>query len=219
MAAFCRTLGDLVADAGDTGDTDWTESWREASERVGRALSAQFAREADLNEPKVAWLVSRHIGAGEGLFLASSMPVRNMDVFGCTRPEPVQVGANRGASGIDGTIATAAGFARGLASPVTLVIGDVAFLHDLNSLRLVHSLEVPMVIVLLNNDGGGIFSFLPIAEHADVFERCFGTPHGMTFEHAASLFGLESATWAWGTCSCWCSSDRWPSPAPTTYRP
>ena len=193
VAAFCKTLGDLVADAGDTGEAHWTESWREASERVGRALSAQFARDADLNEPKVAWLVSRCIGAGEGLYLASSMPVRDMDIFGCPKPEPVQVGANRGASGIDGTIAAAAGFARGLGSSVTLITGDVAFLHDLNSLGLVHTLEAPMVIVLLNNDGGGIFSFLPIAEHADVFERCFGTPHGMTFEHAASLFGLDYA--------------------------
>ena len=193
VAAFCKTLGDLVADAGDTGDADWTESWREASERVGRALSAQFARDSDLSEPKVAWLVSRHIGAGEGLYLASSMPVRDMDFFGCPRPEPVQVGANRGASGIDGTIAAAAGFARGLGSSVTLITGDVAFLHDLNSLSLAHTLDAPMVIVLVNNDGGGIFSFLPIAGHTDVFERCFGTPHGMTFEHAASLFGLDYA--------------------------
>lgn len=190
VAAFCEALGGLVGDAGDAG---WTASWREASERVGRVFSTHFARQEDLNEPKVAWLVSRHVGAGEGLYLASSMPVRDMDVFGCPGPEPAQVGANRGASGIDGTIATAAGFARGLGKPATLVVGDVAFLHDLNSLRLVHTLEAPMVIVLLNNDGGGIFSFLPIAEHADVFERCFGTPHGMTFEHAARLFGLAYA--------------------------
>lgn len=191
VVTFCETLGDLVADAGVAGDADWTAGWREASERVGQVFAVRFAQDADLNEPKVAWLVSRHIGAGEGLYLASSMPVRDMDVFGCPRPESVHVRANRGASGIDGTIATAAGFARGLGRSATLVVGDVAFLHDLNSLSLVHTLEAPMVIVLLNNDGGGIFSFLPIAEHPDVFERCFGTPHGMTFEHAASLFGLE----------------------------
>ena len=191
VSAFCETLGDLVGDTGDSGGSDWAAGWREASERVERVFAARFARGADLNEPKVAWLVSRHIGAGDGLYLASSMPVRDMDIFGCPRPEPVQVGANRGASGIDGTIASATGFARGLGKPTTLVVGDVALLHDLNSLGLVRTLEAPMVIVLLNNDGGGIFSFLPIAEHPDVFERCFGTPHGMTFEPAASLFGLE----------------------------
>ena len=188
VSAFCATLGGLV---GDAGDSDWTAGWREASECVGRAFAARFARDADLNEPKAAWLVSRHIGAGDGLYLASSMPVRDMDIFGCPRPEPVRVGANRGASGIDGAIASATGFARGLGKPTTLIVGDVAFLHDLNSLSLVHTLDAPLVIVLVNNDGGGIFSFLPIADHPDVFERCFGTPHGMTFEPAASLFGLE----------------------------
>ena len=190
VATFCEALADLVDDA---GDADWLAGWQEASSRVGRTFAAELSRREPLDEPGVAWLVSRRIGAGEGLFLASSMPVRDMDVFGCPRPEPAEVDANRGASGIDGTIASATGFARGLGRPVTLVVGDIAFLHDLNSLRLVHALEVPMVIVLLNNDGGGIFSFLPIAGHPDVFERCFGTPHGMTFEHAASLFGLDYA--------------------------
>ena len=73
------------------------------------------------------------------------------------------------------------------------MIGDQAFLHDLNSLRLCRTLDTPFVIVVLINDGGGIFSFLPVARFADVFERYFGAPHGMTFEHAAALFGLEYA--------------------------
>ena len=116
-----------------------------------------------------------------------------MDAFGCTRPRQVAVAANRGASGIDGTIATATGFARGLGRTVTLIVGDLAFLHDLNSLRLVQDLSAPLVIVVLNNDGGGVFSFLPIAGEPDVFERYFATPHGMTFEHAAAMFGLHYA--------------------------
>lgn len=180
-------------DRGATGDPAWLASWRQASESVGRRFDEIFTRDQTLNEPKVAWLVSRHIGAGEGLYLASSMPVRDMDTFGCPRPEPVVVGANRGASGIDGVIATAAGFARGLGKGVTLMAGDVAFLHDLNSLALLRGLDTPLVIVVLNNDGGGIFSFLPIAGFSDVFERYFGAPHGMTFEHAAALFDLGYA--------------------------
>jgi 2-succinyl-5-enolpyruvyl-6-hydroxy-3-cyclohexene-1-carboxylate synthase len=100
------------------------------------------------------------------------------------------VAANRGASGIDGTVASAAGFAWGLARPVTLLIGDLALLHDLNSLALLRACRDPFVLVLINNDGGGIFSFLPIAGYPDVFEPYFGTPHGLTFEAAASLFGL-----------------------------
>ena len=118
------------------GGLQWLASWQRASEHVGRRLEEILSEDQNLSEPKAAWLVSRHIGAGEGLYLASSMPVRDMDTFGCPSPEPAVVGANRGASGVDGTIATAAGFARGLGKCVTLMVGDVAFLHDLNSLRL-----------------------------------------------------------------------------------
>ena len=100
----------------------------------------------------------------------------------------VPVAANRGASGIDGTVATAAGFARGLGRPVTLLIGDLALLHDLNSLAMLR--DVHVVVVVLNNDGGGIFSFLPIARHEEFFEPYFGTPQGVGFEPAAKMFGL-----------------------------
>ena len=190
VADFCRGLTALVRDA---GDADWLAGWQRASEHVGSRLAASLSADQGLNEPKAAWLVSRHIGEGEGLYLASSMPVRDVDTFGCPRPEPVVVAANRGASGVDGTIATATGFARGVGKCVTLMIGDQAFLHDLNSLRLTRTLDNPFVIIVLNNDGGGIFSFLPIAGFSDVFERYFGVPHGMTFEHAAALFDLNYA--------------------------
>ena len=190
VTAFCEALADRAGAADDSG---WLASWQAASDRVRRRFNSHFSRRHALSEPGVAWLVSRCIGAGEGLFLASSMPVRDFATYGCARPEPVEVGTNRGASGIDGTIASAAGFARGLGKRVTLITGDLAMLHDLNSLALLRSLETPLVIVLLNNDGGGIFSFLPIAECPDVFEDYFGTPHGMTFEPAAVLFGLDYA--------------------------
>ncbi|MCY4487075.1 MAG: 2-succinyl-5-enolpyruvyl-6-hydroxy-3-cyclohexene-1-carboxylic-acid synthase [Deltaproteobacteria bacterium] len=207
VAEFCEALSALVGntgtavdaasgaarEAGGAPDAGWLASWRRASDHVGGRIDALLTRDRTLSEPKVARLVSRHIGGGEGLYLASSMPVRDMDTFGCPRPVAVVVAANRGASGVDGTIATATGFARGLDKGVTLVIGDQAFLHDLNSLRLCRSLDHPFVIVVLNNDGGGIFSFLSIARFPDVFEPYFGASHGMTFEHAAALFGLEYA--------------------------
>ena len=100
-----------------------------------------------------------------GSCVASSMPVRDLDTYAAAGGAPVPVAANRGASGIDGTVATAAGFARGLGRPVTLLIGDLALLHDLNSLAMLR--DVPVVVVVLNNDGGGIFSFLPVARHKD----------------------------------------------------
>ena len=94
-----------------------------------------------------------------GLVVASSMPVRDLDTYAATGGAPVLVAANRGASGIDGTVATAAGFARGLGRPVTLLIGDLALLHDLNSLAMLR--DVHVVVVVLNNDGGGISPSYP----------------------------------------------------------
>jgi len=188
VSAFGRQLLPLLS---QRPESSWLSSWQVASNSVSRRMKAFFAGSSQLTEPLVAWLVSHRIDPGGALFLASSMPVRDMDAFADCQRESLPVEANRGASGIDGTIASAAGFARGLERRVTLLIGDLAFLHDINSLGLLRSPDVSMVIVLLNNNGGGIFSFLPIAEHGDVFESHFGTPHGMSFEAAAALFGLD----------------------------
>lgn len=125
-----------------------------------------------------------------GLFLANSMPVRDADGCGFTSANNVDVGVSRGASGIDGNIATATGYANGLGRRTVLLTGDLAFLHDLNSLLLVKQSAVPLTIVLLNNDGGGIFSFLPIAGYQDFFRDFFAAPHGCDFAQAATFFGL-----------------------------
>lgn len=144
-----------------------------------------------LPEPLVSRAVTRHIPADHALVLASSMPVRDVNRFGALDGTRVPVYANRGASGIDGTIATAAGLAVGRDEPVTLVIGDLAALHDLNSLTLLQ--QVPVVVVLVNNQGGGIFHFLPIAEEADVFEPYFATPQTVEFRHASDAFRVPYA--------------------------
>jgi 2-succinyl-5-enolpyruvyl-6-hydroxy-3-cyclohexene-1-carboxylate synthase len=144
----------------------------------------------DLNEPMVAFLISQNIPSDHGLFLANSMPVRDMDFFADIKGPPIPIGANRGASGVDGTIASAAGFARGLQQPVTMMMGDLSFLHDLNSLNYLRDNTHPVVAVVINNNGGGIFSFLPIAQFEQYFEKYFVTPHNLTFEAVATMFGL-----------------------------
>lgn len=231
VSAFGRrqdtTPIDGPRDASEAGmpDADWAAPWLAADRRAAAVLDARLSGE-ELSEPKLARLLSMRIPPDHALVLASSMPIRDMDLFGSVRfgfspadavaahatledsgpagahpPHAAQVAAagvrelgsvpvfaNRGTSGIDGTIATAAGIAAGLDRPVTLVIGDLAFQHDLNSLALLRDRRV--IVVLINNDGGGIFSFLPIAQHEDVFEPYFGTPHGLTFGPAAALYGL-----------------------------
>ena len=186
---FCAALGRATEEHSPADPGTWAVGWREASEKVGRRLDGLFSEAGEPSEPLVARLVSRHIPEGYGLCVASSMPIRDLDTYAAIGGAPVPVAANRGASGIDGTVATAAGIARGLGAPVTLLVGDLALLHDLNSLAMLRDLRV--VVVVLNNDGGGIFSFLPVARHEEFFEPYLGTPQGVTFEHAAAMFGLD----------------------------
>ncbi|MBI3602700.1 MAG: 2-succinyl-5-enolpyruvyl-6-hydroxy-3-cyclohexene-1-carboxylic-acid synthase [Candidatus Omnitrophica bacterium] len=159
--------------------------------QMDKAIEDFLKEDAPINEITAARLVSQLIPRGSGLFVANSMPIRDMDFYADFKGSSVIVAGNRGASGIDGTIASAAGFARSLGQPVTLMIGDLAALHDVNSLAMLRDLLVPLVIVVLNNGGGGIFSFLPMAEHKDVFEKYFGTPHSYTFANAAAMFELN----------------------------
>lgn len=153
-------------------------------------LAAWEGEQVALSEILVARILADLAPSDSLLFLGNSMPVRLMDTFGVPRAPGVDAAANRGASGIDGNLAAAAGMAVAADRPVTALLGDLTLLHDLNSLAFLRDVESPFVLVVLNNDGGGIFHHLPIAAHDDVFETCFGTPHGLTFASAASQFSI-----------------------------
>jgi len=155
-------------------------------------LDSLTAPDLPVSEIGAARIVSELLPPDHLLFLSNSMPVRAMDSYASTRGEtPVITGINRGASGIDGIISTAAGFAEGHGQPLCLMIGDLAFLHDLNALSLIGSMRVPVQIILLNNNGGGIFSFLPVSECTDIFEPNFATPQNFSGRPAAAMFGLN----------------------------
>jgi 2-succinyl-5-enolpyruvyl-6-hydroxy-3-cyclohexene-1-carboxylate synthase len=117
------------------------------------------------------------------------MPVRDVETFFPARDAPPRVLSNRGANGIDGTVSTAFGVAAA-GDPTVLLIGDVALAHDIGGLLASGRLGLPLVIVLLNNDGGGIFHFLPVEREGADFEEHIATPHGLDFAHAAALYGL-----------------------------
>jgi 2-succinyl-5-enolpyruvyl-6-hydroxy-3-cyclohexene-1-carboxylate synthase len=124
------------------------------------------------------------------LFVGTSMPVRDANQFFAPFLRCGQIFANRGVSGIDGIIATASGIAQGKNQPVLAVIGDLTFLHDLTSLALLSKVGKPVVLCVVNNGGGGIFSFLPVSERKEAFEEFIASSHEITFASAAELFGL-----------------------------
>jgi 2-succinyl-5-enolpyruvyl-6-hydroxy-3-cyclohexene-1-carboxylate synthase len=180
-----------------------------ANDAVAQILSETLDKSDLLTEASVPRIVATELPVGHAVFLASSMPIRDFDMYAPVTKHSPRIGCNRGASGIDGTIASACGFSRGLNQPVTVVIGDLALLHDLNSLALVGGTNRPPVtVVVINNGGGAIFSLLPVArmesdvtsqffdKDSDAFEReviepLFLTTHRYRFEQAAAMFELD----------------------------
>ena len=186
LAADPRAV--IEALPGRPRDGGWLDSWTTADRSAAAAIAGVLAADG-LSEPLVAAELGAHLPAEATLVVASSMPIRDVETFFPARPDPPRVLSNRGANGIDGTVSTAFGVAAA-GGPVVLLIGDVALAHDIGGLLAARRLGLPLAIVLLDNDGGGIFDFLPVAREGEAFERHVATPHGLDFAHAAALYGL-----------------------------
>lgn len=166
----------------------WREAWRVAE---AAALGALEADQGNAHEGDVLATVARVSPAEATLFVSNSMPVRDLDAFAHPREETLRVFANRGASGIDGIVSTAFGVASQHDAPAVCVLGDVTFFHDQNGLLWSREDDTPVVFVLIDNDGGGIFHMLPIAGSEPHFTDYFATPHGLDLQHAAELHGID----------------------------
>ncbi len=199
-AALAGLAGSMPA--GVRTEEDWGERWRAADRMASQAILGELAGER-LSEPGVALELGVLLPAEATLFVASSMPVRDLESFWPVRDRPPRVLCNRGANGIDGTVSSAFGAAAAGEAPVVLLIGDVALAHDIGGLIAAGRLQLTLTIVLIQNDGGGIFDFLPIssaslaresdadAPDQDIYTRHVLTPTGLDFARAASLYGLE----------------------------
>ncbi|GHG99116.1 2-succinyl-5-enolpyruvyl-6-hydroxy-3-cyclohexene-1-carboxylic-acid synthase [Comamonas sp. JC664] len=188
--AACESLSRGLA----RGVGPWARGFLSAEQRVRTALEAAFAEQPDaLSEPRIAREVVAALPEGAPLFVSSSMPIRDVDAFAPAGGVPLRVLANRGANGIDGIVSSALGVAAAAGRPAVLLTGDLALLHDVGAFVTASRARVPLTVVVVNNDGGGIFSFLPIAQAAprDAFESLFGTPHGVDLSHAAALGGAR----------------------------
>lgn len=168
---------------------EWSDAFHHQAQVI-RQLQSQ--KPAQLDEQWLGASLAELLPAKCGVFLGNSLPIRMVQMF--SDGHLSRVFANRGASGIDGLIATAAGCAKGDQQPMVLLIGDVSFFHDLNSLQLARQNKKPLVIVLVNNDGGGIFHITTKGccdDALQVANDYFVTPHGLNAEHAAALFGID----------------------------
>ncbi len=177
----------LASDAGG--------QWQEADARADAAIETVLDEDSAPNDPAIARAVIAALPRGAALVAASSMAVREIEWFGANRSD-LEVYANRGANGIDGTIATAIGIAS-TGVPTACLVGDVAFLHDSTALIDLARRPIDLTIVVLDNDGGGIFGFLPqhdLLAH-DQFELLFGTPHGTDLGALTRAHHLECDDW------------------------
>jgi 2-succinyl-5-enolpyruvyl-6-hydroxy-3-cyclohexene-1-carboxylate synthase len=186
-ALFTRELLDLL---NSQKEDTWRSQWKEWDETCKHSLTDFFSHNLALTEPGLIWQLTPLLSEDWALFLGNSMPVRDADQFFSPLSHCGPLFGNRGVSGIDGNIATAAGIAQGSGKPTLALIGDLAFLHDLNSLAYLSKITPPVLICVVNNGGGGIFSFLPVAKREEAFEECIAASHKISFASAASLFSL-----------------------------
>ena len=184
-SSWCRAV---VVDG--RADEAWLRSWTEADARAQAAIDQILATHEEPTEPFVARTVAAESST---LVVASSMPVRDVEWYAPPRLG-IRVLANRGANGIDGVVSTAAGVAAAVGRRVTALVGDLAFLHDSNALLGLADRGIDLTIVVVDNRGGGIFSFLPQAELLPVerFELLFGTPHSVDLPSLAAVHGVPA---------------------------
>jgi 2-succinyl-5-enolpyruvyl-6-hydroxy-3-cyclohexene-1-carboxylate synthase len=173
-----------------SGDDAWLRTWRAADLAASEAVDAVLDASEEVTEPRLARDLVAGMPGGSLLFVAASMPIRDLDQV--MRPRRgIRIMASRGASGIDGLISTSMGAALAHSGRSYALLGDLAFLHDQNGLVLGPGERVPdLALVVVNNEGGGIFSLLPQATLPEPFERIFGTPHRVELSYVAAAHGL-----------------------------
>jgi 2-succinyl-5-enolpyruvyl-6-hydroxy-3-cyclohexene-1-carboxylate synthase len=176
---------------GASANEPWLSAWRRVGQLVGDRVTQALAEDGSLSEPMIGRLIyGRWVGTGQ-IVVSSSMPIRELESFALGRDDPPLVLANRGVNGIDGVASTAVGVALASDEPTVAVVGDLAALHDLGTIAYAATLPIDLALVIVDNQGGGIFSLLSQRETVDEarFERLFGTPQGTDLVSAARAFG------------------------------
>ena len=188
-SALANGLADRLSGG---GSEDWTSAWIDAERTVAEAVTEELGKVGGPTEPGLQAALGPALGDGDLVYTASSMPIRDQEAFLPGGDADVLFLCNRGANGIDGLVSSGIGAAHASGRPTVIVTGDLGLLHDIGGLAALRDVRTPVRIVVVNNDGGGIFHFLPQDEAMapDEFEALLGTPRGVDVK-AAALFGLE----------------------------
>ena len=168
----------------------YRQQWMTCEEQRRQRLDQALSSEVRLVESKIVWLLSQHLPKETPLFIANSMPVRDVEYFWKPSDRRIRPYFSRGANGIDGTLSTAMGVAHHH-QPTVLLTGDLAFLHDTNGLLNTPYFSGHLTIVMINNNGGGIFEMLPVAQFEPEFEKYFVTPQSVSFAALCSAYGVS----------------------------
>jgi 2-succinyl-5-enolpyruvyl-6-hydroxy-3-cyclohexene-1-carboxylate synthase len=191
--AFCEDLCEALESLGlRSNATAWGASFAVAETRTQSVLQEKLDSEARLLEPRATRMLCERLPEDALLYVSNSMPIRDLDAFMPADEKRLRVLSNRGANGIDGLVSSALGAAASGHEHVCLLTGDLAFLYDIGGLLAARRYNLRATIVVLNNDGGGIFSFLPAAAYGEAirFDELFTTPHGVDLSAVAPLYGL-----------------------------
>ena len=189
VVADPAVLFDELADRVSATHSAWRARFDRAEDDYWASVTAAF--DDEYFEGAILHDIARLCPDPTTLFVSNSMPVRDLDRFGQPRSGRVTALGNRGVSGIDGITSTALGAGSATDDPLVLVTGDIAYYHDMNGLLALDRCQVDATIVLINNDGGGIFHKLPIADFDPPFSSQFETPHDLDFEPTGDLYAFE----------------------------
>ncbi len=183
---FCKIITDKLQKKNK--DNIWLNDILKADRLSGMVKEIIINNSTFSNECKIVPEIINALPDKTHLMISNSMPVRDFDYFAPVSEKKIRVHTNRGASGIDGIISTALGIQKVLNKPTLLITGDLAFYHDLNSLLAADKYKIPLVVVLINNNGGGIFNMLPVSEYGKNFKEFFITPHNLDFAPLVKSF-------------------------------
>jgi 2-succinyl-5-enolpyruvyl-6-hydroxy-3-cyclohexene-1-carboxylate synthase len=181
---FCE---ELLSEVKANNDQQFLHKWQ-ALNRLTKDNLTVIRDTTELSESRLFYQMAEMLPEHANLFVGNSMPIRDLDSFFHNNEKSIRILANRGANGIDGTVSTALGAASVTSQPSYLVLGDLTFFHDLNGLLAAKLYTINLTIIVINNNGGGIFSFLSQAEHPKHFELLFGTPLDLDFEHVVRMY-------------------------------